>query len=189
MNKVVELKTDRLILRQWKEQDFPVFANMNADPAVMEYFPSMMNESESNMMAHRLQALIAEKSWGFWGVEIIDEQKFIGFVGLHQPTYKLPVTPCIEIGWRIAKEFWGKGYATEAARRSLKFAFEELDLNEVYSFAAMLNKKSWQVMQRLGMKNMAANFKHPIIPEAHPLSEHVLYKITQEQWEAVNCGI
>lgn len=182
MSKVIELRTDRLILRQWKKEDFPAFARMNADPVVMEYYPDTLSEDESNSMAHKLESLISERSWGFWAVETIKENRFIGFVGLHKPTYELPVSPCVEIGWRLAKEYWGSGYATEAAEASLRFAFVNLGLNEVYSFTSVSNKKSRSVMERLNMQNTGKNFEHPIIPENHSLREHVLYKITKDQW-------
>ena len=182
MKAIVELETERLKLRQWKERDLPLFAEINADPDVMEYYPSALNEAESNSMANKLKQLISERSWGFWAVETKKEKQFIGFVGLHKPAYDLPVTPCVEVGWRLEKEYWGKGYATEAARESLRFAFEELKLNEVYSFASVSNKRSWSVMKRLNMVNTGYNFEHPIIPKNHPLREHVLYKITAEDW-------
>jgi len=183
MAKIIELKTERLLLRRWKKRDFPVFSTMNADPLVMEYYPDVLTETESDAMAHKFESLLAKRSWGFWAVELIKEKRFIGFVGLHKPTYELPVTPCVEIGWRLGKEYWGNGYATEGAKASLKFAFEELNLNEVYSFTSVLNKKSRSVMARLNMQNTEANFEHPIIPKNHRLREHVLYKITKKQWE------
>jgi RimJ/RimL family protein N-acetyltransferase len=183
MKGIVELETERLRLRQWEEDDLPLFAEMNADPEVMEYYPSTLSEEESNAMANKIKGLINERSWGFWAVETINDKRFIGFVGLHKPTYDLPVTPCVEVGWRLGKEYWGKGYATEAGRESLRFAFEVLKLNEVYSFASVANKRSWLVMERLKMTNTGNNFEHPIIPEGHPLREHVLYKITKEQWK------
>jgi len=183
MAKIIELKTERLLLRRWKKRDFPVFSTMNADPLVMEYYPDVLTETESDAMAHKFESLLAKRSWGFWAVELIKEKQFIGFVGLHKPTYELPVTPCVEIGWRLGKEYWGNGYATEGAKASLKFAFEELNLNEVYSFTSVLNKKSRSVMARLNMQNTEANFEHPIIPKNHRLREHVLYKITKKQWE------
>ena len=186
MNEIIELETDRLKLRQWKESDFPLFATMNADPVVMEYYPNTLSEDESNAMANKLKKLISERSWGFWAVETKKGKAFIGFVGLHKPTYDLPVTPCVEVGWRLDKKYWGKGYATEAARESLRFAFEKLKLNEVYSFASVSNERSWSVMKRLKMKNTERNFEHPIIPEGHPLREHVLYKITAKQWSNNN---
>ncbi len=185
MNKIIELRTDRLKLRQWKESDLPPFAEMNADPIVMEYYPSTLSEAESNSMANKLKDLILERSWGFWAVETTQEKKFIGFVGLHKPAYDLPVTPCIEVGWRLSKDYWGNGYATEAARESLRFAFEELGLSEVYSFTSVSNERSRFVMARLKMINTENNFEHPIIPMGHPLREHALYKITAKQWGCV----
>jgi len=182
MTEVIELKTDRLILRQWENYDLLPFANMNADPDVMKYYPSTLSESESNQLANRIKGFITERSWGFWAVETINENEFIGFVGLHKPTYDLPITPCVEVGWRLSKPYWGKGYATEAAKESLRFAFEDLNLKAVYSFASVSNKRSISVMDRLNMVNTGNNFEHPIIPEGHSLREHVLYKITKKQW-------
>lgn len=183
MVQVVELETERLRLRQWKDSDYPVFAEINSDEEVMKYYPNVMTESESNEMANKICSLIASRGWGFWAVEEKISGKFIGFVGLHEPTYDLPVTPCVEIGWRLGRNYWGKGYATEAAKEVLNFAFEGLGLNVVYSFASIQNVKSWSVMRRLNMENTGDNFGHPIIPEGHELREHVLYRITKAQWE------
>ena len=156
---------------------------MNADPEVMEYFPKILNEEESNDTARKFSSLIAQQSWGFWAVETRDKNEFIGFVGLNKPDYELPVSSCTEIGWRLAKEFWGKGYATEAAKEVLRFAFEELSLSEVYSFTVTSNEKSRAVMQRINMLNTSNNFQHPLIAKGHPLREHVLYKLSSEQWK------
>ena len=182
MTEIIELKTGRLRLRQWKQEDYPAFAKLNADPEVMKYYPEMLNEKDSNDMAQRFEALLAYRGWGFWVVEKLDEKKFMGFVGLHEPTYDLPITPCVEIGWRLAKECWGYGYASEAAKASLEVAFKKLDLPEVYSFTSVLNKKSQAVMEKLGMVNMKQNFDHPMIPKDSPLREHVLYKIDKQGW-------
>ncbi|MEE8379956.1 MAG: GNAT family N-acetyltransferase [Gammaproteobacteria bacterium] len=180
MTEIIELKTERLRLRQWKQEDFPAFAMLNADPEVMRYYPDTLNEEESNDMAQRFESLLAYRGWGFWVVEKLDDKKFMGFVGLHEPTYDLPVTPCVEIGWRLARKYWGYGYATEAAKASLMVAFENLDLPEVYSFTSVLNKKSQAVMERLEMVNMKQNFEHPMIPGNSPLREHVLYRIDKK---------
>ncbi len=180
--KVFELQTDRLLLRPWRSEDFPLFAQMNADPEVMAYYPSVLNNDESNALAHKFSSLLLNQSWGFWAVEHMDRSEFIGFVGLHKPQYHLPVSPCIEIGWRLAKEYWGNGYATEAAFASLYFAFEQLNLAQVYAFTPVANQKSWSVMQRLGMENTQNNFKHPMIPKHHTLAEHLLYKINKQQY-------
>ena len=182
MTEIIELKTGRLRLRQWKQEDYPAFAKLNADPEVMKYYPEMLNEKDSNDMAQRFEALLAYRGWGFWVVEKLDEKKFMGFVGLHEPTYDLPITPCVEIGWRLAKEYWGYGYASEAAKASLEVAFKKLDLPEVYSFTSVLNKKSQAVMEKLGMVNMKQNFDHSMILEDSPLREHVLYKIDKQGW-------
>ena len=148
----------------------------------MEFFPKVFSQDESYGMARKTVSLIAKKSWGFWAVELLEEKKFIGFVGLNEPGYPLPVTPCIEIGWRLDKEYWGKGYASEAGKACLKFAFEDLHISNVYSFTAVANQRSWLVMQRLGMSNTGNNFVHPMIPKNHDLSEHVVYKITRSDW-------
>ncbi len=182
--KIAELKTNRLILRQWCDADFLPFAMLNGDANVMEYYPKTLSEPESNAMAKQLKQLIKKKGWGLWAVEEQATGQFIGFVGLHEPAYDLPVTlPCVEIGWRLAHSYWGKGYASEAARIVLKFAFAELKLKVVYSFTSVINKKSEAVMMRLDMKNGYQNFEHPMLPEGDPLSEHVLYKM---EWQFFN---
>jgi len=173
------LTTERLLLRQWKDDDFEAFAKINADADVMAFYPSIQSSDESTNMARAFQGLISEKGWGFWAVERLEDHRFIGFVGLHEPTFELPVTPCVEIGWRLAKESWGCGYATEAAKAALEYAFDVLKLTEVYSFTSVGNARSRSVMEKIGMKNMNKNFDHPIIPEGHELSEHVLYKISR----------
>jgi RimJ/RimL family protein N-acetyltransferase len=182
MAKIIEIETQRLKLRQWRQEDWPAFAKLNADPVVMTYFPKILSAEESTAMAQKMESLISERGWGFWAVERRGENQFIGFVGLHKPIYELPVTPCVEIGWRLAKEYWGYGYATEAANASLQVAFEQLNLSEVFAFTPVANKKSQAVMQRIGMLDMMRNFEHPMIPENHPLREHVLYKIDQQTW-------
>jgi RimJ/RimL family protein N-acetyltransferase len=181
--KIAKLKTDRLILRQWHDKDLMPFAALNADLKVMEYYPDILSESASNAMAKKLRGVIDKKGWGLWAVEEQATGEFIGFVGLHEPSYHLSVTPCVEIGWRLASSHWGKGYASEAASIALEFAFTDLKLKAVYSFTSVINKKSEAVMMRLGMKNGHQNFEHPMLPEGDPLREHVLYKI---EWQFFN---
>ena len=179
---IIEIETKRLKLRQWKMEDRAFFAGINADPIVMKYYPDILSAKESNDMAQKFESLIAKRGWGFWAVEKMDEDKFIGFVGLHEPTYDLPVTPCVEIGWRLAREYWGHGYASEAAQASLGIAFDRVGLSEVYSFTSVSNKKSRAVMEKLGMVNTNKNFKHPMISAKSQLQEHVLYKIDKQHW-------
>jgi len=185
MGEIIEIETERLILRQWRDEDKPLFAKMNAHPEVMKYFPALLTVEESNILAGKIEKLIATNGWGFWAVELISTGQFIGFTGLNQPTYELPVSSCVEIGWRLAQEYWGNGYATEAANASLDFAFQNLVLEEVYSFTAVSNQRSRAVMERLHMINMETNFDHPLVPENHPLREHVLYKIDLPSWEKI----
>ncbi len=178
-----EFETDRLKLRQWRSEDYPLFALMNADPIVMDYFPALLTSEESDELAQRMETLIAEKGWGFWALEV--RGQFAGFVGLNEPGYPLPFSPCVEVGWRLAQEFWGYGYATEAANVALKFAFETLGLTEVVAFTAVSNVRSQAVMQRLKMRNTGENFEHPRVPIGHPLREHVLYQIGRSDWEVL----
>lgn len=182
MEDVIELETCRLRMRQWKRDDWPFFAALNADPVVMEYFPATLTKSESENMADKIYDLLTEHGWGFWAVEEKKSNMFIGFVGLHRPIAELPFTPCVEIGWRLARQFWGKGYATEAAHAALKVAFEVLNLKKVYSFTSACNTRSIAVMERLHMVNIVQNFEHPDIPEGHCLREHVLYRLSVDRW-------
>lgn len=179
----MELETNRIILRQWKQEDLPVFAELNSDPEVMKYFPKVLNRKESDEVAQGCQSLISEKGWGFWAAQLKSSNKFIGFVGLHNPKPILPFAPCVEIGWRLHKSYWGHGYATEAAHKALSYSFEKLGLSEVVSFTTVSNVRSRAVMERLGFQNTNQNFEHPDIPVGHPLSEHVLYKVTKSEWE------
>jgi ribosomal-protein-alanine N-acetyltransferase len=177
------LKTERLLLRQWLEDDFLPFAEMCNDEEVMEYFPKLQTQEESFEMGRKILSLINERGWGFWAVEIPNQHKFIGFVGLHTPTDKMPFSPCVEIGWRLSKSYWGYGYATEAAKEALKYAFSKLNLNEVVSFTTLGNDRSKAVMQKIGMYDTKQNFMHPDIELSHPQCEHVLYKISKSEWQ------
>ncbi len=172
-----EIHTKRLLLRQWTPKDHELMAAINADPEVMEFYPSCQTREQSLKMTNYMEGLIAEQGWGFWAVETKYDQQFIGFVGLHQPHYDLPVKPCIEVGWRLKKQAWGKGYAPEAAKEALNFAFTQLKLDCVYSFTSVINMRSISVMEKIGMVNMNRNFDHPMVADSHKLKEHVLYKI------------
>lgn len=178
------LTSKRLILRQWHKSDLPCFAKLNNDPKVMAFFPNQLKETQSNQLAERLASGIDEKEWGFWALELAQTGDFIGFVGINSidETSNVPNAPLVEIGWRIASEYWGKGYAPEAAQLALSYAFETLKLNDVYSFTSLLNKPSQRVMQKIGMRNTEQNFDHPKLPEGHRLRQHCLYKINIKEW-------
>jgi len=184
MSHIIELETKRLKLRQWKDQDYLPFAKLNADPNVMEFFPSVLTNIESDALANKMKTLIAEKGWGFWAVEEKSTGLFVGTLGLHEPTDPLPFTPCVEIGWRFLHEYWGKGYAVEAGKEVLKFAFDVLELEELVSFTSVKNKRSYLLMERLGMKNSNENFEHEALPKRHKLREHLLYKLNKNDFYA-----
>ena len=180
--KAKELHTSRLLLRQWRKSDFLDFAEMNSNQKVMEYFPNLLTNDESNALAEKLSDLISERGWGLWAVEEKSSTSFIGLTGLHEVSKDLPFSPAIEISWRLSDKFWGKGYATEAAGKVLEFSFTELKLEEIVSFTSVINIKSIAVMKRLNMINTKSNFLHPKVPDNHSLKEHVLYKINKKQW-------
>lgn len=180
---LIEPVTPRLRLRQWRDSDFEPFAALNADARVMAHFPSVLDRPASDAMAARCRELIARRGWGFWAVERRGDGRFIGFVGLHEPAAALPFSPCVEIGWRLAGEFWGRGYAGEAARAALGVAFEQLGLPEVVSFTAADNVRSQAVMRRLGMRE-SGGFGHPAIEPGHRLREHVLFRLARAGWLA-----
>lgn len=184
MAELIEFETERLRLRQWKAADREPFAALNADPRVMEFFPSLFTRSESDAMADRCESLIQERGWGFWAVESKLVGEFIGFVGLHTPSALLPFSPCVEIGWRLAFEYWGKGLASEAASEVLRVAFQSLGLEEIVSFTALENRRSRAVMERLGMRG-AGTFEHPQVPENSPLRLHALYRLSRASYDAL----
>lgn len=173
-----ELVTKRLRLRAWRAGDLEPFAALNADPGVMEHFPAPLDRAESDALAAGIQAHFAERGFGLWAVEAPGEIPFAGFVGLSVPRRALPFTPCVEVGWRLARHCWGRGYATEAARAALSFGFGTLGLEEIVSFTAAGNLRSRGVMERLGMsRDEADDFDHPALPEGHRLRRHVLYRL------------
>ena len=180
----IEFSTERLRLRQWRASDVEPFAALNADPRVMEFFPSMLTLEASAAMVDRVRAQITERGWGFWAAQLLESGHFIGFVGLHVPTAPLPFCPCVEVGWRLAFPQWGQGLATEAAMGALRVGFEQLKLPEIVSFTAVGNRRSRAVMERLGMHNAEQNFEHPSVPESSPVREHCLYRLSQAQWRS-----
>lgn len=181
----IEFATERLFLRQWRTTDLEPFAALNADPRVMEYFPSIIDRERSEASVAHWSSQIEERGWGLWAVEIQSTNEFIGFVGLQVPTAPLPFSPCVEVGWRLALPYWGKGYATEAAEGSLRVGFTQLHLEEIVSFTALTNRRSRAVMERIGMhEDVAATFEHPNVPEGSPLREHCLYRLSCKEWES-----
>ena len=170
---MTELRTERLVLRQWREEDREPFAALNADPVVMEHFPSTMTREASDAFVDFNIATIAERGWGLWAVEA--NGAFIGFVGLNEPRFR----PGVEIGWRLRRTAWGHGYATEAALAVLDYAFDELGLDEVISFTTVENQRSRRVMERIGMTHDTADdFDHPNVTNER-IRPHVLYRVAR----------
>ena len=180
-----ELRTDRLLLRRWREADRAPFARMNADPTVMEFFTATLTRAESDDFVDRIEAAFAERGWGLWAVEVTADPGFqglggfAGFVGLWQPNFDAHFTPAVEIGWRLDAAHWGRGYAPEAAQAVLRFGFEQLGLDEIVSFTAVVNERSQRVMQKIGMtRDPADDFDHPRLADGDRLRRHVLYRAT-----------
>jgi RimJ/RimL family protein N-acetyltransferase len=182
MTTVIEFETPRLRLRRWRDADREPFAAMNADPEVMEFFPSTLTRAASDASIDAWQQQFAARGWSNWAAELLDSGMFIGFVGLSIPRRVLPFSPCVEIGWRLARPVWGRGLASEAARGALRIGFERLGLDEIVSFTAVGNRRSRAVMARIGMRDAEQNFEHPGVPESHPLRLHCLYRLSRSQW-------
>ncbi|HTO08993.1 MAG TPA: GNAT family N-acetyltransferase [Myxococcota bacterium] len=175
----IELRTERLWLRQWRPSDGAPFAALCADPRVMEFFPATLSRAEAEALAERCRAGIARRGWGLWAVEAPGVTPFAGFVGLDEPGPHVPVAPCVEIGWRLAAEHWGRGYASEAAHAVLQAGFARLGLHEIVSFTAVGNRRSRAVMERIGLHFAGETFEHPSVPEGSPLRTHVVYRLAR----------
>lgn len=183
----VELETERLVLRPWRESDIAPFAALCADAEVMRYFPAPLTREESKALIARAMQKTEEDGFCFQPVEEKATGRFLGFVGLSRPAAPLPFAPCVEVGWRLAQTAWGQGFASEAARAWLRFGYETLDLEEIVSFTASQNLPSQAVMRRIGMsRDMAADFEHPLLVDGHPLRPHVLYRLSRPAWEGMH---
>jgi len=186
MGAAAELRTERLILRGWQPTDRDPFARMNADPRVMEHFPAPLTGVESDAFVDLITERLAADGWGLWAVERVEDRAFLGFTGLAPIPFDAHFTPAIEVGWRLAFEAWGHGYATEAAHAAVTFAFERLGLDELVSMTTPANARSRRVMERLGMtRDPADDFEHPRLPEGHPIRHQVLYRLSVARWREV----
>lgn len=172
------VRTERLILRRWQNSDRRPFAEINADPRVMEFFPNPLTREQSDNLIDRIEAAIAQRGFGLYAVELQSDSTFLGFIGLSVPNFQAYFTPCVEIGWRLASHSWGQGFATEGARAVAAYAFNTLNLESLVSFTAEQNTRSRRVMEKIGMTfNPADTFDHPNLPEGHLLRRHVLYRL------------
>jgi RimJ/RimL family protein N-acetyltransferase len=186
---VPTLATDRLLLREWRDADRTPFAELNADPDVARFLNGPRDRAESDALIDRISAHWAEHGFGLWALERREDGRFIGFTGLYRPAFEAHFTPAVEVGWRLAREAWGLGYATEAGRAALAYGFETVGLDELVSFTVPANVRSRAVMERLGMRRDAADdFDHPRFEQGHPLRRHVLYRLRRHDWERAHAA-
>jgi RimJ/RimL family protein N-acetyltransferase len=181
------LQTLRLILRPWRTQDLNAFANLNADPDVRKYFPTVLDRVQSDAEAERIQAHFAQYGYGYFAVEAPGVADFIGMIGLAQARYELPGFGMnwIDIGWRLARPYWSQGYALEGARAVVDYAFRDIKLQEIIAFTTPNNRRSRKLMERLGMTHHPFDdFLHPALPGTHEKARHVLYRLDYERWWA-----
>jgi RimJ/RimL family protein N-acetyltransferase len=176
------IETARLRLRQWRNDDREPFALMSADPRVMQFFPSILSAAACHVVLERWREHIAQHGWGMWAAELRTGGEFIGVVGLQPIPERYPFSPDVEVGWRLARHYWGQGYAREAASAALEFGFEKLGLPRIVSVAPLINRRSLAVMERLGMQRHGSSFRHPSLPPGSSIEECCLYRITAAQW-------
>ena len=182
----VLLETERLILRRWRASDVEPYAAINADPVAMEFFPATSTRAESASSVARIEGGFEREGFGLWAVEVRCAEPFVGFVGCQRPGYETPFTPCIEVGWRLAPAFWGRGYASEAARAAMSDVFARIACDEIVAMTAVPNRRSRAVMERLGMRRSPDDdFDHPRLPAGHRLRRHVLYRMQRARWPGV----
>lgn len=183
MPAIPEIVTPRLRLRAWRREDLQPFGEMCADPEVRRYFMGILSAAESEAMVGRIQDHWEQNGFGFWVLEIPEVTPFIGYAGLLRVGFEAHFVPCVEVGWGLARSFWGHGFATEAGQAALQFGFTKLGLDEIVSFTAVANDRSRRVMERLEMKrDEADDFEHPRVPEGNPLRRHVLYRLPKTGW-------
>lgn len=176
------IQTARLNLRQWCDSDRAPFAQLNADPDVMRYFPNPYTRAESDAALDALFTAIEQRGHSFFAAERRDTNEFIGFIGIKYSPEGLPFAPCVDIGWRLLPNHWGKGFATEGAIATLAYGFEHIGLEEIVSMTPINNRESERVMQKIGLVKQTHTFLHPALPAEHELAEHVLYTLSKSQW-------
>ncbi|MEZ5651765.1 MAG: GNAT family N-acetyltransferase [Burkholderiaceae bacterium] len=179
------IATPRCRLRRWCADDREPFAEINADPRVMAYFPAPLTRAQSDALIERIEAHFDRHGFGLWALERLTDSRLLGFVGLAVPSFQAPFTPCVEIGWRLAADHWGRGYASEAAGAVARTAFGQLNLDEIVSFTAVGNRRSRAVMTRIGMRHAThEDFEHPSLAPGHRLRAHVLYRLDRSRWQS-----
>lgn len=173
-----ELRTERLLMRRWRTADREPFAALNGDPQTMVYFPATLDRAASDALVDRIEAMFDQQGFGLWALEVVTTGQFIGFTGLNPLPNDVPGGGGMEVGWRLSRHAWHRGYATEAARAALGVAFDGVGLTEIWSMTAVLNEPSQAVMRRIGLSE-TARFDHPRIPAGHPFAPHVMYHLAK----------
>lgn len=182
-NSHIILETERLILRTWTPEDVGPMAEISQDPQVMRYFPALQNLKQTQQLIEKVMAHYREHGFTLYALELKSDGTFIGFTGLLTPDFEAHFTPAVEIGWRLASAYWGRGYATEAARCVLHHAFMDIGLEEVVSFSAVANAQSRRVMEKIGLHhNPKDDFDNPKLAADSPLRRHVLYRLTRAEY-------
>ena len=185
MGAALPIETERLVLRNWRDEDLDPFAALNADPRVMEFFSGVLDRARSDALAARERSRIAERGYGLYAAEVKETGRFIGFIGLADVTFTAAFAPAVEVGWRLSRQAWGSGFATEGARAVADDAFTRLGLASLVSFTAEWNFRSRRVMEKIGMvRDKDSDFLHPSLPPGHKLAPHVLYRLDRGTWEA-----
>lgn len=169
------IKTPRLGLRTWKEQDLLPFAQLTSNKEVMQYYPNLLTLEQTKGFITRIQQQYEDFGFSVYAVDKLDTGQFIGYIGFMRPSFESDFTPCVEIGWRLDNAFWNQGLATEGALACLDYGFNNLGFDEIFSFTSVLNNPSERVMQKIGLKKIG-EFEHPMLAEGHKLRRHVLYK-------------
>ncbi len=174
---MIYFESSRLVFRDWRPHDRIDFRAMNRDPRVMAFFTKTLNDQETDAFYQVIQDEFTQLGYGLFAVETQEDGQFIGFIGFHRAIFPAAFTPCLEIGWRLKHDVWGQGLATEGALACLRYGFEQLEINDIYSFTSKINTRSERVMQKIGLTKIA-EFQHPSIAAGHPLRDHVLYHIS-----------
>ena len=181
---MIRYETKRLIIRDWLDSDIPHYIALNLDPHALRYFPRVYQKDESIADVIKFQHQLKIEGYTIYACELKSDNSFIGFVGLNKRT-DMPFSPCIEIGWRLLQKYWGKGYAPEAAKKCLEVGFNDFLINEIVAFTPKINLPSIRVMQKIGMHYIEEDdFHHYKLTKDHQLSLHVLYKITNQQFQS-----
>jgi len=179
------IETDRLGLRNWKKSDLNAMSRINNDPEVMHYFPAVQDKNTTHAFLQRMQNQIADKGYGYFAAVLKEEQRLIGFIGISAQNYKAPFTPCVDIGWRLDKSYWGKGLANEGGKACLDYAFRQMEIRRLYAIVPGVNRASLSVAKKIGLQ-YHSSFNHPAIDLNSPLNPCLVYYLDRDHFLSAN---